>query len=137
MSSDYSYVERSRRPVTIAAAALCLAMFCVGIAYQAPWYFLAPIILSGAMTFVMIVTNRQSGMNLAGNILHVYSGKWNEQILVDDIAQMQLTRWTDGAPSVVMVLKNSVRMSIPGQCFGSAKDLSEALASRGVLIRSN
>jgi hypothetical protein len=137
MHTDYMYSESSRRPVTFLALALSIAMAVIGFAYAAPWYFLAPVALAAVMSAAMIIYNRKSGMALTGSELRLYAGKWVETIAVSDIAEMHVTRWTDGAPSASLILASGKKTSIPGYCVGSVKALEAALASRSIVTRWN
>ncbi len=137
MQTDYIYSENSRRPITFLGLALSLIMIFVGYAYDAPWYFLAPVAIGTAMCAVMIINNRQSGMELSGKTLRLYSGKWAETIAVSDIDEMQATRWNDSAPSAALHLKSGKKTSIPGYSVGSVKALEHALAARGIATHWN
>jgi hypothetical protein len=137
MNPDYAYSEYSRRPITFVALALSLVMFMIGLSYAAPWYFFAPILIVAAMTTVMIVYNRQSGMTLSGSEIRLYSGQWVEQVAVSDIQEMHVTRWSDGAPSARLKLVSGKTVSIPGYCVGSVRDLEAALAARNIATRWN
>jgi hypothetical protein len=134
MQTDYQYSEQSRRPITIVAFLVAAIMIATGVAYKAPWYFMAPMLFAGAMLAFMIAVNRKSGMELKDTTLRVYSGKWEENVSVSEIVTMKITRWMEGAPTIVLVLSNNKVLDIPGYCCGFAKDLSEAVASRGILI---
>ncbi len=137
MKTDYQYSEQSRRPMTIAALIVAAIMIATGVAYDAPWYFMAPVLLAGAMLTYMIAVNRKSGMELKDAKLRVYAGSWEESVSVSDVVTMKITRWMEGAPTIVLMLLNNKTLDIPGYCCGSAKDLSEAMASHGVSIEWN
>jgi hypothetical protein len=137
MHTDYTYSENSRRPVTFVAFALSVAMGMFGVTYFAPWYFLAPVALAATMSGVMIVNNRKSGMELTGSALRLYAGNWVEHVAVSDIMVMDVTRWSDGAPSAALSLTSGKKIPIPGYCVGSVKSLEDALAARGIKTRWN
>jgi hypothetical protein len=132
MGKNYTYSESSRRPITYLALGVSLAMLALGYGYGAPWFFLAPVAFVVVMSAAMIIINRQSGMELIGSEVRFYSGNWAETIAVADIIDMQVTRWSDGAPSATLSLKTGKKFSIPGYCVGSVKALEAALAARGI-----
>jgi hypothetical protein len=137
MNPDYAYDETSRRPVTFLALPLSLAMLMFGWANDAPWYFMAPVVIGSALCVAMIIYNRRSGMVLRGSELRMYAGQWVEQVVVSDIQEMHVTRWSDGAPSAALLLASRKKLSIPGYCVGSVRELEVAFAARNISTRWN
>ncbi|MFM2422713.1 MAG: hypothetical protein RL291_1243 [Pseudomonadota bacterium] len=134
---DYTYSEQSRRPATLGALAVSIAMAAVGVAYGAPWYFLAPVAVGGLMALALIVVNRKSGMALAGDQLTLFAGSWSQVVPTAKIQAVEVTEWSEGAPWLKLVLSGAPPVDIPGYCFGSAKHLVEALASRNIAVLKN
>jgi hypothetical protein len=134
---DYHYSERSRRPIVFVIGAISLVMVMIAYHYNAEWYFFIPLGLSLAMSLWSIIVDRLSGMDLAGTSITMFAGNWKNTIDIADIAAVKITRWTDGAPTVVLKLKNGKSETVPGYCLGSSKEFSDALAERGVPVTVN
>lgn len=134
MSHDYQYEENSRRPITVFAFMLSCAFLGIGISYSAPWYFLAPVLVSSAMALWMILANRVSGMQLVGSELLLYSGKWTQSITVSQIDAVRIKYWSESAPSVSLKLNDGSNVAIPGYCIGSAEEFAIAVSNRDISV---
>jgi hypothetical protein len=134
MNADYQYEENSRRPITILGLAITCVM--VGVAQQhgAPWFFLTPVVCTGAMFVWMIVAARRSGMRLLGQELHLYAGKWIQTVPVTTITFLEVKDWIEGAPTVSLALDDGSTVHVPGYCIGSAKDFEAAMLERGIPV---
>jgi hypothetical protein len=133
----YHYSERSRRPIVFVVAAISLVMIVISFQYNAEWYFFIPLGLSLAMSLWAIIVDRLSGMDLAGTSITLFAGTWKNTIGIADIAAVKVTRWSDGAPTVTLTLKNGKREMVPGYCIGSSKEFADALAARGIPVTVN
>ncbi len=131
---DYTYEENSRRPVTLFATVVGVAMLAVAAAYDAPWFFVTPVLVAFLMCLWAIVSNRKSGMMLVGDELRLYAGRWSQTVLASRIRSAKITHWTDGAPSVTLKLADGTSVPIPGYCIGSAAQFTQALRGRGIAI---
>jgi uncharacterized protein (DUF58 family) len=132
--SDYTYSEQSRRPATLLALALSVAMLTFGWTHAAPWYFLAPVLLAFGMLLWMVIVNRKSGMSVTGENLHLFAGEWHQVVPTAQIRSVKVVAWSDGAPTITLSIEGSPNLSVPGYCFGSANDLIGALESRNIEI---
>ena len=111
--------------LVISAAMLAFAAY-----HAAPWYFLVPVALSGAMTIWAIIANPQSGSVLNAETLHFFHQSKEEIVPIADIASMKVSRWSDGPDTVTLTLKSGGKVHIPSMCADSK--LAVALKDLGV-----
>jgi hypothetical protein len=130
----YAYEEKSRRPFTILALAISIAMFAVAVYEQADWYFYIPVVLAAGMLAWMVTYNRVSGARLNQQRLQLYAGSWQKSINVSDIAGLRVTRWSKGAPALTLKFHSGTSEMIPGYCVGDSKSFCAALQQLGVPI---
>lgn len=134
MTVDYHHHEKTRRPATYVWTALFAGVLLFAFFNNAPWYFMLPVLFGLSLLVWAIIVNRKSGMNLNGSSLTMFSGKWQKAITFSDITCVKIKHWSDGAPSIDIVMKNAKPERVPHNCFGSAKELSDALAARGIPV---
>jgi hypothetical protein len=132
--SNYVYSEQGRRPIQFFVVALGLAFVAMLAAYQQPWFFYLPPALAAAMSLYAIVENRRSGMALQDSTMQLYSGSWSQVIDMRDVMGVREVRWSDGAPDIMLLLRNGGSIKIPGACFGSGSKLMAALTARGLPV---
>lgn len=131
---DYVFEQRGRRPAVYLATVISLIMIGVGLAHNAPWYFLVPVGSAGLMTLIMLITNSRSGLALSQSSLHLFKDNWEERFGLSEITQVRVKSFSDGQPSVWLDLKHRPSYRIPGYCFGSSKAFIEALKARGIPV---
>lgn len=131
---NYTYEQQGRRAIVGFAAVLGFGMAAFGAALEAPWYFVAVPGVSALMALAIFVQNRHSGMRLEGDTLTLFSDRWRHVIDVREIRAVRVTDWSDGQPSISLVLKEAPPYRLPGYCFGSAQELSQAFRHRGIIV---
>lgn len=134
MDVNYTYEQRGRRAIVAVAVVLGLGMVALGLAYGAPWYFIAIPGIPALMALAVLVQNSQSGLRLEGNTLILFKDEWSHVIDVRAIRGVRITRWSDGQPSVWLDLVNAPAYRLPGYCFGSSQQLIDAFRQRGIPV---
>lgn len=127
----YTYHLSGRRPITILVLCLSVAMIGFAVHHAAPWYFLVPVGLSGAMTLWAIIANPQSGSVLNGETLCFFHRSTQETVRINDIFSMKVSRWSDGPDTVALTLKSGGVVHVPSLCADSK--LAVALRDLGVV----
>jgi hypothetical protein len=130
----YQYEEKSRRPATILALMLFIAMTMIALYAKADWYFFIPIVIGGAMLVWMVIVNRTSGARLNEQRLYLYIGTWQKTINVSDMASLKVTRWSDGAPTLTLKLKTGKSELVSSNCVGDSKTFCAALEQLGIPV---
>jgi hypothetical protein len=133
----YEYEENSRRPFTILALAMSIAMIAVVAYVQADWYFYVTALLAASMLAWMVAFNRVSGARLNQQRLYLYIGTWQKSINVADMAGLKVTRWSDGAPTLTLKLHTGKSEMISGNCVGDSKSFCAALEQLGIPVHIN
>ena len=133
---DYTYEERSRRPLTILAWFIGLIMLGVAVNVGAQWWFYLPIGLFMLMVTWMLIADKVSGMRLEGADLELYSGKWQRKIVCEEIVSMDIKEWSDSAPTITLRMRDGENIAVPGMCFGAWKTFANALEQRGVVLNT-
>jgi hypothetical protein len=131
---DYHYEEQGRRPAVVAVMAVSVFMGALGASYNAPWYFFAPVAFAGLMAAIIFISNKRSGMALSGDSLRLFSGAWSRTFNVDEISRVREHRYSDGQPSLILLMHNGSSERIPGVCFGASVPLLNALRARGIPV---
>jgi uncharacterized membrane protein YbhN (UPF0104 family) len=134
MQSDYIYSQQERRPATLAWLALSIAGMAVAVSHDVPWLYLTPVALTVLMTLVAVTVNQKSGMSLSGERLTLFAGRWRHDMPAAQIQSVHVERWSDGAPTIELMVAGASPVTIPGYCCGSTDDLLQALASRNIAI---
>ena len=130
--TEYIYEENSRRPLTIAALALGLAAAVFAAKLNAPWWLYLPVGGYIVMCGWMVLFNRKSGMRLQGTDLSFYSGSLSRSIPCATISAVRVSRWSDGAPTITLMMKDGKGEQVPGMCFGNWREFTAALNARGI-----
>jgi hypothetical protein len=131
---DYRFEQQGRRPVVAVAVVLGLAIAGFGLAYAAPWYFVAIPTLSALLALTIFIRNSHSGLILEGGTLTLFKDQWRHMINVGTIRGVRITTWTEGQPSIWLDFDHAPPYRLPGYCFGSAEPLKEAFRKRGIAI---
>lgn len=124
----YAYRLSGRRAGTLFALGASIAMLAFGAHHAAPWYFLVPVGLAGAMALWAIIANPQTGSSLTAETLHVYNRGNSETVHIADIARMNITKWSEGPDTVAITLKSGDVVHVPSLCA----DSKLAIALRGL-----
>lgn len=109
-------------------------MLAFAIAYGAPWYFMAPVGIASAIAIWAIVSNPHSGADLDKEQLIFFSQGTQTTVLTADIANMKVSRWSDGPDTVALTLTSGHVVHVPGLCADS--NLAPALRSLGIVENS-
>jgi hypothetical protein len=126
----YQYRLSGRRPMTFFGLAVFFVMAATGIIYTAPWYFMAPVGMAGAMLIWAIAANPQSGSELTRDKLtYFYQGK-TSSVHMADVVHMKVSRWSDGPDTVALTLRSGEVVHVPSVCADSK--LAVALKDMGV-----
>jgi hypothetical protein len=112
----YSYRLSGRRPMTIFAFVVSVAMMGFAAHYAAPWYFLVPVGLSAVMALLAIIANPQTGSTLSSKTLQLLNRGKTETIHIKDIVRMRVTHWHDGRDSVSLTLKSGGFIYVSALC---------------------
>jgi hypothetical protein len=110
--------------------AISILFIVVGLAYDAPWYFLAPVMLSLSMTIWAIIANPQTGTTLTKDRLHVYNRHHNRDIAVCEIRSVKIDNDMDGGTRADLVLASGEKIGISAMCMNI--NLGPALERLGV-----
>lgn len=132
---DYRFEQRGRRVAVVLVTALGIGITVLGLAYGAPWYFTAVTALSAIMAGVAFARNSHSGLVLEGDTLTLFKDAWRHVIHVGAIRGVRVTRWSRGQADVWLDLEHGPPYRVPGYCFGSANELTDALRKRGIAVR--
>jgi hypothetical protein len=89
--TDYQFEQNGRRPIVMIAAVLGVGMIGVGVAYNAPWYFLAMPGIASLMALLMLIQNSRSGLKLTAESLTLYKDSWQEVIPLSTITGLRTT----------------------------------------------
>lgn len=130
--TDYQFEQNGRRPIVMIAAVLGVGMIGVGVAYNAPWYFLAMPGIASLMALLMLIQNSRSGLKLTAESLTLYKDSWQEVVPLSTITGLRTTHFSSGQPSVWLDRVGAPPYRIPGYCFGSAQQLKQAFAAHGI-----
>lgn len=131
---DYSFEQRGRRPIVIAAAVAGLGMLAFGLAHGAPWFFTAAVGLSSLIALAIILQNSHSGLRLEGDRLTLFKDRWQHVIDVRTIRRVRVSPAMEGQPSIWLELAQAADYRLPGYCFGSATELADAFRRRGIPV---
>jgi hypothetical protein len=131
---DYHYQEQGRRPAVVLVFVVSVLMTALGATHGALWYFFVPVVLAGLMSAIMFISNRRSGMAISGSSLHFFSGSWARTFEIDEISCVREHRYSEGQPSITLLMHNGSSERIPGMCFGASVPLLDALKSRGIPV---
>jgi hypothetical protein len=115
----YTYRLSGRRPMTVVVLCFSVAMLAFVAQHAASWYFLVPVLLSGAMALWAIIANPQTGATLDAETLHFFSQGTEETVQIADIASMKVSRWSDGPDTVALTLKSGDIVHVPSLCADS------------------
>jgi hypothetical protein len=127
----YSYRFSGRSAATISGLIVSIAMLAIAAAYAAPWYFVAPAVLSALMLIWAIARNPQSGCDLDRTTLHFFTQAETVRVHLTDIVSMKVTRWSDGPDSVTLTLASGDKITVPSMCADSK--LAVTLKELGVV----
>ena len=130
----YAYEQRGRRPIVGIAVVLGFGMTALGVAYGAPWYFIAITALPALMALAVFVQDSRSGLRLEGNSLTLFKDRWRQVIDVGTIRQVRVTASMEGQPSIWLDFDQAPPYRLPGYCFGSAEPLTDAFRQRGIAV---
>lgn len=117
------------------AAVLGAGLALLGLAHHAPWFFTAIPALSALMALAAFARNGHSGLILEGDTLTLFKDPWRQVMRVGTIRSVRVTRWSDGQADVWLDLEHGPPCRLPGYCFGSAAELTEAFRARGIPVR--
>ena len=131
---DYRFEERGRRMSVLIVLMGAIGMLGLGLAYGAPWFFMAAVAIAGAMALAILVWNSHSGMRLEGETLTLFRDQWRHEIDVKTIRRVRATPSLDGQPSIWLELEHDPAYRLPGYCFGSAEQLKAAFRERGIEV---
>ena len=127
----YTYHLSGRRAGTIFALGVSAVMVAVGVSYGAPWYFIAPVVLAGAMALWAIIANPQSGLVLNAEMLYFFHRSTKKTVRITDIASIKVSQWSDGPDTVAITLKSGGIVHVPSLCADSK--LAAVLRNLGVV----
>jgi hypothetical protein len=130
----YEYEQRGRRPFVGIAALLGLGLAALGVAYGAPWYFVAVPAVSALMALAIFLQNSRSGLRIEGETLTLFKDHWRHQIDIGTIRGVRITQWSDGQPSIWLDLDQAPSYRLPGYCFGPAEPLKDIFRKRGITV---
>jgi hypothetical protein len=128
----YAYEESTRRPAVLFAFAAAAFMVGLGAFKASPWWFLYPMLLLTLSIAWLIIIDRRSGCVLSQTSVKFYAGKWSRDLSSADVRSHEVNEWSDGPPSVQLVLKDGTRYACPQMCLGPAKQFCEALEDIGI-----
>jgi hypothetical protein len=131
----YTYHMSGRRAVTVFALGVGAAMLGIGVGYNAPWYFFAPVGLAVAMLVWAIVYNPQSGCVLSADRLFFHNRGKEETLYFADTASITVRSWSDGPDEVSFHLKSGRVVHVPSLCADSK--LAAALRDLAIVEISN
>ena len=98
--------------MTLVGFAVSIGMFAFGFYYGAPWYFLAPVALSTALFMWQWIGNQVSGSEVTADAVRLYVGQKETIIPMTNIRTVRVTKWSDGAPSIRLILHEGADVSI-------------------------
>ena len=98
--------------MTLVGFAVSIGMFAFGFYYGAPWYFLAPVALSTALFMWQWIGNQVSGSEVTADAVRLYVGQKETIIPMTNIRTVRVTKWSDGAPSIRLILHEGVDVSV-------------------------
>jgi hypothetical protein len=128
----YSYNLSGRRPATIMMFAITILFIVAGLAYDAPWYFFAPVALSLFMAIWAIIANPQTGIILTKDTLHIYNRHHKRDVDVCEIRSVKIDNDMDGGTHADLLLASGEKIGISAMCMNI--DLGPALESLGVNV---
>ncbi len=131
---DYGFEQRGRRPLVALAMVLGIGIAALGFSQGAPWYFTAIPALSALMALAVFAGNSHSGLILQGDTLTLFKDRWRHAIPVAAIRGVRVSRWSEGQADVWLDLENAPPYRLPGYCFGSAVELTDAFRKRGITV---
>ena len=98
--------------MTLAGFAISIGMLAFGFYYGAPWYFLAPVALSTALFMWQWIGNQVSGSEVTAQTVRLFVGQKETVVPVANIRAVRVTQWSDGAPSVSLLLHEEPSVSV-------------------------
>jgi hypothetical protein len=131
---DYRFEQRGRRPIVGIATILGFGMAALGLAYGAPWYFIAIPTLSALMALAIFAQNSRIGLRLEGDTLTLFKDRWRHVIDVGTIRHVRVTASMEGQPSIWLEFDHAPPYRLPGYCFGSAESLKDAFRQRRIAV---
>lgn len=121
-----------RRPATFFGLAVCLGMSGLGLSYAAPWYFMAVIMLTGAMLVWAIIANPQTGVKLTRSALSFYFRGRREDVSLSDIGSARIWNQMGSGTSALILMKSGKKMNIPAMCIN--RKFGDALQQTGIPV---
>jgi hypothetical protein len=126
----YTYELIGRRPAMIFVLIVSVLLMIIAASYSAPWYFLLPIFLSGAMAFWAVIANPKTGSTLTTEALHFFNRGTPEIVQINDIVSMKITSFSDGPDTITLNLVSGRVVHVPSICADSK--LAVSLRSLGI-----
>jgi hypothetical protein len=115
----YSFRQSGRQAITFIGLAVFILLMSIGLSYNAPWYFVFPLGLSGTMLIWAIVVNPKSESDLSPEILSFFHRNMAENIRIADVKDMRVNRWSDGPDNVTLNMRSGKVVHIPSLCADS------------------
>jgi hypothetical protein len=114
----HAHHQSGRRPLTLAMLAFAVGMVALGLAYGAPWYWMAIVGLPTLALLFMVWTNTQSGSLITAENLLFFHGKTDRTLRIADIVGVHIHRWSDGPDAIALLMKSGERIDIPADARG-------------------
>ena len=102
--------------MTLVGFAISIGMFAFGLYYGAPWYFLAPVALCTVLFIWQWIGNQVSGSEVTAQTVRLFVGQKETIVPVANIRAVRITQWSDGAPSVSLLLHEGPLVSVSTLC---------------------
>ena len=133
-ASLYASESKGRRPLFIVLFAIGAALLAFGILGGAPWIWYLPVGFFALVSGWQLVANPVSGARLTASSLLLHSGRWRREVDVAVIEKLSITAWSDGPPSLRLILRDGSDEPIPHMCIERRDEFLAALATLGVPI---
>jgi hypothetical protein len=120
--------EMGRRPLTLLAALVVVALLYIGATHGAPLFIWAIWGLAAVAIVDLVVFNPETAMLVTANAIHLTSRETVQVILLTDITRIEIASRPRGADAGTIHLRKGASVPIHAGALPPCRDLARALA---------
>lgn len=126
--------ESSRNPMTIFAALFTVGALGIAAYHHAPWYIWAIWGPCAGLLVWMVVVNKVKVFQVCTDRLCLGDGRTWTEVALSDIARIDITTWSDGADTGVVVLNTGAKVRLNAGTIPQAERLAQALSGYDITV---
>lgn len=134
MTLTYKFESEFRNGLTIFAMLFAAGFLALTFHYGAPVFFIGFAGLCFALISYNVLRNPVSGVDFNARYLRAYSGRWEQRINTNEIAQIEI-RKSDDDDLFAVHTRSGKRHFIPAACIGKTERFEATARALGITVK--